>query len=162
VNNICHACDEKIGKSEVKILIVGVNDMKYMIVALLLIGLLVGCSSIRFSGQPYHGYDCRKSLMHYYSYCSAEKLAKEDFEAKVQHCEKELTTKVCDKEQADILWCMGRVLPGTYTSGGGVGVAVSKGVVISGGQSSTMEGCDCSIYTGALKECRMKKGIFDK
>ena len=135
--------------------------MKYMIMTLLIVGLLAGCS-IRFKGQPYSGYDCRKSLMHYYSYCSAEKLTKEDFEAKVQLCEKELTTKDCDKEQADILWCMGRVAPGTYTSGGGVGVVVGKGVAISGGQSSTMEGCDCSIFTGALKECMMKKGIFDK
>ena len=138
--------------------------MKYMIVTLLLFSLLIGCSPeiLRPAGKPYSGYSCRESLMHFYSYCSNEKLSKEEFEAKVQFCEKELATKICDKEQAALLWCMGRVAPGTYTSGGGVGVPVGRGVVISGGQSSTMEGCDCSIHTGALKKCRMEKGIFDK
>lgn len=137
--------------------------MKKMIVASLLASLLIGCSSaLRFKGEPYSGYSCRESLMHFYSHCSDEKLTKETFEAKVQFCEKELTTKVCDKEQADLLWCMGRVLRGTYSSGGGVGVAVGHGVAISNGQSSTMDGCDCSTYTGELKKCRMKKGIFDE
>ena len=132
--------------------------MKYIIVTLLLFGCLIGCSSeiLRSKGEPYSGYSCRESIMHYYSYCSVEKLTKEDFEAKVQFCEKELTTKVCDKEQATLLWCMGRVVPGTYTSGGGM---YYKGFY--GGTSSTMEGCDCSLYTGDLKKCRMKKGIFD-
>lgn len=137
--------------------------MKYLIVPLLLVCLVIGCSReiLRSKGEPYSGYSCRESIMHYYSYCSVEKLTKEDFEAKVKICEKELATKVCDKEQASFLWCMGRVAPGTYTSGGGVGVPVGRGVVISGGQSSTMEGCDCSIFIGDLKKCRMKKGIFE-
>ena len=138
--------------------------MKYVIVILLLVALLTGCSPeiLRSKGEPYSGYSCRQSIMHYESYCSSDKLTKEDFEVKVQFCEKELTTKVCDKEQAALLWCMGRVVPGTYTSGGGVGVPVGRGVVISSGQSSTMEGCDCAIYTGALKKCRMEKGIFEQ
>jgi hypothetical protein len=133
--------------------------MKYMIAVLLLVSLLTGCSSeiMRSKGEPYSGYSCRESIMHYYSFCSSEKFTKEDFEAKVQFCEKELATKVCDKEQAVLLWCMGRVAPGTYTSGGGM---YYRGFY--GGTSSTMEGCDCSIYTGELKKCRMKKGIFDK
>ena len=136
--------------------------MKYMIVSLLLICLLTGCSReiMRSKGEPYSGYSCRESLMHFYSHCSDEKLTKEDFEAKVQSCEKELATKVCDKEQTLLLWCMGRVLRGTYSSGGGVGV-VSGGVAMSGGQSGTMDGCDCSAYTGEIKKCRMKQGIFE-
>ncbi|OGP91597.1 MAG: hypothetical protein A2031_07285 [Deltaproteobacteria bacterium RBG_19FT_COMBO_43_11] len=139
--------------------------MKYIIVALLLVGLLTGCSPeiLRPAGKPYSGYSCQKSLMHFYSYCSDEKLTKEEFEAKVQFCEKELATKICDKEQAALLWCMGRVEPGTYTRGGGVGVPVGTGgVVISSGQSSTLEGCSCASFEGALKKCRMEKGIFDK
>lgn len=133
--------------------------MKYVMVSLLLIGLLTGCSPeiLRSKGEPYSGYSCRQSIMHYYSYCSAEKLTKEDFESKVQFCEKELATKVCDKEQAALLWCMGRVAPGTYTTGGGM---YYRGFY--GGNSSTMEGCDCSTFTGALKKCRMEKGIFEE
>lgn len=100
--------------------------------------------------------------MHFYSRCSAEKITKEEFTAKVQFCEKELATKVCEKEQADLLWCMGRVEPGAYTSGVGLGIPVGRSVVISSGQSSTMEGCDCSTFIGDLKKCRMKLGIFDK
>src|SRR4030042_6043044 len=98
--------------------LLGGNDMKYMIVTLLLFSLLIGCSPeiLRPAGKPYSGYSCRESLMHFYSYCSNEKLSKEEFEAKVQFCEKELATKICDKEQAALLWCMGRVAPGTYTS----------------------------------------------
>jgi hypothetical protein len=131
--------------------------MKYMIVALLLISLLAGCASARRSeGEPYSGYSCRESLMHFYSQCSSEKLTKEEFTAKVQFCEKELATKICDKEQADLLWCQGRVAPGAYTSGGGY-----YGRGLYGGNSSTVDGCDCSIYVGELKKCRMKKGIFE-
>jgi hypothetical protein len=133
--------------------------MKYIILSIFIVCLFIGCSSeiMRSKGEPYSGYSCRESIMHYYSYCSTEKLTKEDFEAKVKFCEKELATKVCDKEQAALLWCMGRVAPGTYTSGGGM---YYKGFY--GGMSSTMEGCDCSIYTGDIKKCRMKKGIFDE
>jgi hypothetical protein len=133
--------------------------MKNMILALLLVSLFTGCSPeiLRSKGEPYSGYSCRESIMHYYSYCSTEKLTKADFDAKVQFCEKELATKVCDKEHAALLWCMGRVAPGTYTSGGGM---YYKGFY--GGMSSTMEGCDCSTFTGDLKKCRMKKGIFDE
>ena len=125
--------------------------MKYVIAALLIVGLLTGCS-IRFSGKPYSGYSCKESLMHYYSQCSDEKLTKEDFEAKVKFCEKELDTKVCDKEQADLLWCMGRVVRGTYS--------MSPGMY--GGGGSISDGCDCSIQKGEIKKCRMGKGIFDK
>jgi len=85
--------------------------MKYIIVSLVLISFIMGCSPeiLRSSGKPYSGYSCRESLMHYFSYCSKEKLTKEDFEARVVFCEKELSTKICDKEQAALLWCMGRV-----------------------------------------------------
>ena len=136
--------------------------MKYLILSLFLVCLLSGCSReiLRSKGEPYSGYSCQESLMHFYSHCSDEKLTKEDFEAKVKVCEKELATKVCDKEQALLLCCMGRVLRGTYSSGGGVGV-VSGGVAISGGQSGTIDGCDCSAYTGEIKKCRMKQGIFE-
>ena len=131
--------------------------MKYVVVFILLFSLLTGCSSeiLRSKGEPYSGYSCRESIMHYYSYCSVEKLTKEDFEAKVQFCEKELATKVCDKEQAALLWCMGRVAPGMYTSGGGM---YYKGFY--GGTSSTMEGCDCSSFTGDLEKMPHEERYF--
>ena len=105
--------------------------MKNIIIALLIFGFLKGCS-IRFAGKPYSGYSCRESLLHYCSQCSDEKITKEDFEAKVQSCEKELFTKVCDKEQADILWCMGRVVRGIYSMSPGM----------DGGGGSISDGCD--------------------
>jgi hypothetical protein len=132
--------------------------MKQTIAALLSIYLLVGCSSLfRSKGEPYSGYSCRESLMHFYSQCSTEKLTKDDFEAKVQLCEKELATNVCDKEQADLLWCMGRVAPGMYSSGGGM---YYRGLY--GGHSSMTDGCDCFTFQGEIKKCQMQKGIFDK
>jgi hypothetical protein len=132
--------------------------MRFFIVALLLVSLLTGCASaFRSKGEAYSGYSCRESFMHFYSQCSSEKLTKEEFEAKVQSCEKDLVTLICDKEQADVLWCMGRVAPGAYSSGGGM---YYRGFY--GGQGSIMDGCDCSVHIGALKKCRMEKGIFDK
>lgn len=134
------------------------TGMKYATVTLMLNCLLAGCSSLfRSKGEPYSGYSCRESLMHFYSQCSTEKLTKEDFEAKVQLCEKELTTNICDKEQADLLWCMGRVAPGMYSSGGGM---YYRGLY--SGHSSTSDGCDCSTFQGEIKKCQMQKGIFDK
>ena len=137
--------------------------MKYIMGTLLLVALLTGCSPeiLRSEGEPYSGYSCRESLMHFYSNCSDEKLTKEDFEAKVRFCEKDLTSKVCDKEQAALLWCEGRVARGSYTSGMGAGAPAGR-AFISSGHSSTIDGCDCSSFTGELKKCRMKKGIFEK
>lgn len=138
--------------------------MKHIIMSLLMISLLIGCSPeiLRQEGDPYPGYTCRESFLHFYSQCSNDKFTKEEFEAKVQNCEKELATKICGKEQAGLLWCMGRVAPGTYTRGGGIGFPVGGGVVISSGQSNTMDGCDCSEWIGDLRKCRMEKGIFEK
>lgn len=132
--------------------------MKYVVMALLLLSLLAGCASARRSdGEPYPGYSCRESFMHFYSQCSNDKFTKDEFEAKVQVCEKELATKICDKEQAGLLWCMGRVAPGMYTIGGGY-----YGGGFYGGNSNTTDGCDCSSFIGDLRKCRMEKGIFDK
>lgn len=132
--------------------------MKYATVALISIFLLTGCASLfRSKGEPYSGYSCRESLMHFYSQCSQEKLTKVEFEAKVQLCEKELATHICDKEQADLLWCMGRVAPGMYSSGGGM---IYRGLY--SGHGSMTDGCNCSTYQGEIKKCRMQKGIFDK
>jgi hypothetical protein len=107
------------------------DDMKNIIIALLIFGFLEGCS-IRFAGKPYSGYSCWESILHCCSQCSDEKLTKEDFEAKVQSCEKKLFTKVCDKEQADLVWCMGRVVRGTYSMSPGM----------DGGGGSISDGCD--------------------
>jgi hypothetical protein len=132
--------------------------MKLSIIALILVSLLTGCASaLRSKGEVYSGYSCRESLMHFYSQCSSEKLTRESFEAKVQFCEKEFATLICEKEQADLLWCMGRVVPGTYSSGGGV---YYRGFY--GGGGSVVDGCDCSSFEGELRKCRMQKGIFDK
>ncbi len=137
--------------------------MKYIIPVFMLIILTIGCSAaLRGQGETYSGYSCRESLMHFYSRCSNVKITKEEFEQKVQFCEKELATLICDREQADLLWCMGRVEPGAYTRGGGMGVLVGRGVVISSGQSSTEDGCSCASFEGSLRKCRMEKGIFDK
>jgi hypothetical protein len=133
--------------------------MKHVIMPLLLISLLIGCSPeiLRPAGQPYSGYSYRESFLHFYSQCSNESFTKEEFQAKVQACEKELSTKICDKEQAGLLWCMGRVAPGTYSRGGGY-----YGRGFYSGNSSTSDGCDCSTFIGNLRKCRMEKGIFDK
>jgi hypothetical protein len=128
------------------------DEMKYILVSLLLVSLLLAGCSIRFKGQPYSGYSCRESLMHYYSHCSDEKITKEFLEEKVQLCEKELATEICDKEQARLLWCMGRAARGTYSMTPGM----------YGGGGSISDGCDCSESTAEIKKCRMKLGIFDK
>ena len=136
--------------------------MKYLLLVLLLVGCFTGCSeALRTPGEPFEGYSCRESLIHYYSNCSSEQLSEEKLNSMVQSCEEKLATKICDKEQAALLWCMGRVAPGTYTRGGGVGIPIGRGAFISSGQSNTTDGCDCSTFEGDLKECRMKNGIFD-
>lgn len=129
--------------------------MRNLLAGLALVILLTGCTLFRGEGEVYSGYTCEKSLMHFYSYCTDKKFTKEEFEADVQFCEKEFATKICEKEQADLLWCMGRVAPGTYSQGGGV---YSQGFYIGVGSAS--DGCDCSTFTGALKACRMQKGLF--
>lgn len=122
--------------------------MKYLF-PLLIVGCLLACTRevMRPAGKPFPGYSCQESLIHFYSNCSKEKLTKEVFEAKVKSCEDELATKICDKELAALLWCLGRVEPGTP----------HVMFIPVGGQGS---GCDCSFYRGALKECQMKNGIF--
>jgi hypothetical protein len=130
--------------------------MKYLITALILVSLLMACSSFRGKGETYSGYSCQESLMHFYSHCYDKKLTKEEFDAKVKNCEKEFASNICDKEQADILWCMGRVEPGIYSQGG---VICSKW--FCSGSGNTTDGCDCSSFIGKLKECRMKNGIFE-
>lgn len=126
------------------------GDMKYVILALLLISLLIGCS-IRFKGKPYSGYSCRESIRHFYKTCSAKEFTTEALDAKIRFCEKELATNICDKEQADLLWCMGRVAQGKYTQLYGA----------YGSSSSIMDGCDCSVHISKLRTCRTKKGIID-
>jgi hypothetical protein len=138
--------------------------MKYIIFALLFLSL-IGCNPeiFRPQGKPFIGYSCRESILHFHSQCSQEKLTKDDFEAKVSFCEKELASNVCDKEQAALLWCMGRVAPGTYSSGGGVVMSGGRGSAgFYTGNTSTSDGCDCSTFSGNLKKCRMELGIFDK
>ncbi|OQB04026.1 MAG: hypothetical protein BWY19_01222 [bacterium ADurb.Bin212] len=136
--------------------------MKKMIVSLFLVSFLLGCTSeiLRPSGKPYPGYACNESLLHFYSYCSKDKFIKEEFDAKVAYCEKQLATKICDREQASLLWCMGRVVPGTYSTGGGYVYGGKYGGFYTG-NSSIADGCDCSYYEGALKKCRLEKGMFD-
>ena len=127
--------------------------MRYLLSGLAITILLTGCASVsRGEGEVYSGYTCEKSLLHFYSQCSTAKLTKEEFDTKVQSCEKELATKVCVKEQADLLWCLGRVASGTYSMSPG----------LYGGGGSISDGCDCSTFYGEIKKCRMQKGIFDK
>lgn len=129
--------------------------------SLMVVFFVMGCSSeaLRPAGKPYPGYSCRESLMHFYSYCSKEKLTKEEFESKVEYCEKQLATKICDKEQAGLLWCMGRVAPGQYSSGGGYVYAAKHGFYFD--NTLTIDGCDCGVWEGALRKCRLEKGMFD-
>lgn len=125
--------------------------MKRMLLICLSLILLPGCSLFRESGKPYSGYSCEGSLIHFYSYCSDKNFTKDELDADVKNCNNDLGSRVCDRELADLLWCMGRVVPGTYTKGG----AFCKGWVCFS-KARTVNGCDCSIFTGALKECRMK------
>jgi hypothetical protein len=130
--------------------------MKYILVLLISVSLLTGCvSAPRSEGEPSSGYSCRESLMHFNSFCTDTKLTNEEFEAKVQDCEKGLATKVCDKEQVDLLRCMGQANPGIFSSSG---EAYPRVDIF--GHESELDTCDCSTFTGALEECLMKKGIF--
>ena len=135
--------------------------MKYLFASLMLMILLMGCTAFRGKGETYSGYSCRESIMHYYAYCSDQKLTKDEFEAHVTTCEENMKSQICDKELADLLWCQGRVVPGVYTKGRGVAFGAS-GIGIAKGHSTTIDGCDCSTFAGAMKECRMKNGIFEE
>ena len=88
--------------------------------------------------------------------CVKENITKEELELKIQDCNKALAGAVCDKEQADLLWCMGRVSPGQYSRLG----AVCSGWICFG-SGDTQDGCDCSSFAGELRKCRMQNGIFD-
>ncbi len=124
------------------LIVVRGHDMKYMIVSLLLVSFLIGCSSeYRIQkGTTYKGYSCRESFMHYYAQCSTEQITKEEFDARVQTCEKELANKICSGELAGLLWCMGRVIPDKWTLLGA--------------------GCDCTGWIADYRACRMKNGLF--
>ena len=129
--------------------------MKSFCLAFAVLFLMTGCSLFREHGEYYPGYTCEKSLTHFYSYCIKTKFSKEEFETAVKSCETEFVTKICDREQADLLWCLGRVTPGVYSRQGGI---VVEGFYL--GKQSVSDGCDRSTYSGALKACRMKQGIF--
>lgn len=132
--------------------------MKYILVLLISVSLLTGCAAaLRSEGEPYSGYSCEESLIHFYSFCTDKTFTKEEIDAEVRNCNNDLSSKVCDKELADVLWCMGRVVPGTFTSGG----AFCRGWICFS-NASTVNGCDCAEFTGALKECRMKLGRREK
>ena len=130
--------------------------MKYILFLLVFVSFLTGCASVpRSEGEPYSGYSCRESLMHFNSFCTDTKLTNEEFEAKVQECEKDFATKICEKEQVDLLRCLGRANPGIYSS--------SRETYPREdffGRGSESDGCDCSTFLGALEECQIKKGIF--
>jgi hypothetical protein len=131
--------------------------LKVLCVTLFSICFLSGCSNaLRGKGKPYSGYSCQESLVHYYGNCYKEKITKDEFNAKVKICEQKIANEICEKEQADLLWCMGRVEPGTFSQGG---MACSGWYCVGGG--SAIDGCDCSAYTGALKECQMRNGVFE-
>jgi hypothetical protein len=130
--------------------------MKYILVLLIFVSLLTGCASApRSEGEPYSVYSCRESLMHFNSFCTDTKLTNEEYEAKVQDCEKDFATKICDKEQVDLLRCMGRANPGIYSSG-----RETYPREDFFGRGSESDGCDCSTFLGVLEECQIKKGIF--
>ena len=93
--------------------------------------------------------------MHFNSFCTDTKLTNEEFEAKVQDCEKDFATKICDKEQVDLLRCMGRANPGIYSSG-----RETYPREDFFGRGSESDGCDCSTFLRVLEECQIKKGIF--
>ena len=118
--------------------------------------MLIGCAGPL--SDTYVGYNCKKSLLHFDSRCPNKKITKEEFEAKVQRCEKDLHNAqnfdygICAKEIADILWCMGRVEPDGNSS---EGITCDKWICSGKG------GCDCSSFIANLKECKMKKGIFE-
>ena len=131
------------------------KEMKRAILFLLstlLICSLAACS-FRSKGQAYPDYPCRESFMHFYSRCA--EMGKAQLDEEVKKCRNDLSSQICDQELADLLWCMGRAEPGLYSRGG---ASCTTGACL--GNSSITDGCDCSFYTEALKECRMKKGIF--
>ena len=132
--------------------------MKYFFVLLLTVSLFfAGCSAHRAKGEPYKGYSCRESLIHYFSECSDEKLTKEKFEEELKNCENKLSSGICDQEQVDLLWCMGNVVA---DKGNKIKVHCSYGVCK--GKEKYYDGCSCDTYVSNLKKCRLNLGIFDK
>jgi len=130
--------------------------MKHILLLLVFVSLLTGCASApRSEGEPSSGYSCRESQMHFNSFCTDTKLTNEEFEAKVQECEKDFATKICEKEQVDLLQCMGRANPGIYSSSRGASFWEDFF-----GHGSTSNDCDCSTSENLLKECQRKNGIF--
>ena len=135
-----------------------VKNLIALLISSLFVFSLFGCSNaFRSKGTPYSGYSCQESLIHYYGNCYKDKISKQEFDIKVKLCEKKLANDICEKEQADLLWCMGRVEPGTFSQSG---LVCSGWYCAVGG--SMADGCDCSAYTGKLKECQMKHGVFDE
>jgi len=68
--------------------------MKYILFLLVFVSLLTGCASaLRSEGEPYSGYSCRESLMHFNSFCTDTKLTNEEFEAKFRNAKKILRLK---------------------------------------------------------------------
>lgn len=120
--------------------------MKSVMLTILTVVILSGCSAFRQKGDTYSGASCEQSFMHFNSYCTDKKLSKIEFEAEVEKCNNVLRTEPCDKEYADLLWCMSRVSPGQYYTGGGP----------YGGGGIISDGCDCSSFAGALKVCKAK------
>ena len=114
----------------------------------------------RPAGEAFPGYSCRESLIHFYSNCSSEQLTKEKLDVLVTSCEESLAAKVCDKELANLLYCMGRVVPGTYSKDSRIAFPVGRLVIVTG-QSGMKDGCDCMTFLADLKECQMRNGIFE-
>ena len=132
-----------------------------MVISIFAVLSLLGCPGpVRQKGEPYPGYSCRESILHYGAYCQTEDLGEEDLAKKVADCEKELAGP-CDKERAGLLWCMGRAYPAGYSQGRGVLIPDGKGSGISAGSSAEFNGCDCSEWTEAIRDCRIKNGPND-
>ena len=89
--------------------------MKYILVLLVFVSLLAGCASApRSEGEPSSGYSCRESLMHFNSFCTDTKLTNEEFEAKVQECEKDFATKSVTRSKSIYCGAWDERIPG-YT-----------------------------------------------
>jgi len=54
--------------------------MKKITVVIMVIALCGCAEAFRAKGEPYSGYSCRESIMHYVSQCIEENLSKEQFE----------------------------------------------------------------------------------
>lgn len=124
----------------------------FVLIGALIILILAGCAAPRGKGETYPGYSCRESNIHYASRCNNGEVNPAQMEKEVAACEREMAKKICDRELADLLKCMGQAIPGSYAEGGTCTGAPCLAI------RDRYDGCDCSSQMKSVKDCRLVNG----